>query len=239
MTSIPVLCVALAAGSFLAVPSPASQEHPLAPESRNVAIVVYPGVELLDFSGPGEVFSASMGSAGHDFRVYTVASSAAPVVSQGFVTVTPGYTIADCPEPDIVVVPGGSVPMDDEGLIAWLGERSDSAEILMSVCNGAHLLGAAGLLEGLEVTSHHGALRSLAARNPSATVLSNRRFVDSGHVVTCAGVSAGIDGALQVVTRLHGEGRARAIARYMEYDWRPDEIAAQHAEAGVRVSVKD
>lgn len=238
MSSILALCLATACGSLLSV-FPAPQEHPLADDARNVAIVVYPGVELLDFGGPGEVFSASMGPGGHDFRVYTVASRPGPIVSQGFVTVTPGHTIADCPAPDLVVVPGGSVPMDDHALVEWLREQSRTAEIVMSVCNGAHLLGAAGLLEGLEVTTHHGALRSLAARNPATKVLSNRRFVDSGHVVTCAGVSAGIDGALQVVTRLHGEARARAIARYMEYDWRPGEIATRHAEPAARVSGTD
>lgn len=235
MDSILALCLATACASLLsAFPTP--QEHPLAAEARNVAIVVYPGVELLDFAGPGEVFSMSMGPEGHDFRVFTVASRPGPIVSQGFVTVTPGHTIDDCPEPDLIVVPGGDVPMEDAELVDWLREQSRTADVVMSVCNGAHLLGAAGLLEGLEVTSHHSALRSLAVQHPGTRVLSNRRFVDSGRIVTCAGISAGIDGALQVVTRLHGEARARAVARYMEYDWRPEEIAAQHAEPAVRVN---
>jgi tetratricopeptide (TPR) repeat protein len=104
------------------------------------------------------------------------------------------------------------------------------------VCNGAYLLADAGLLDGLEATTHHGALEELAAAHPKTRVTTNRRFVDCGKVLTCAGVSAGIDGALHVVERLHGDAAARATARYMEYDWRPEEIAKLHAQPGRRVN---
>ncbi len=208
------------------------------PRVRNVAILVYEGVELLDFAGPGEVFSAAHhrghgGGAGggqRAFRVYTVAKTREPVTSQGFVELTPGHSLADCPAPDIVVVPGGNVPSEDPELQRWLAERARSCELVMSVCNGALLLGAAGLLDGLEVTTHHGSLQALARLTPRARVLSNRRFVDCGRILTCAGVSAGIDGALHVVERLLGAEEARGVARYMEYDWRPEELARLHAE---------
>lgn len=203
-----------------------------APHVRQVAILVYPGVELLDFAGPGEAFSAARGPTGRAFRVFTVAKTKDPLVSQGFVRITPEFSIADCPKPDIVVIPGGNVPDGDAELQTWIKECAKSTELVMSVCNGALLLGRTGLLDGLEATTHHGSLESLALGTPDARVFSNRRFVDSGKVMTCAGVSAGIDGALHVIRRMLGEKAARDCAWYMEYEWRPEEIDKKHAEPG-------
>jgi len=200
-------------------------------KTRNVAILVYEGVELLDFAGPGEVFAA----AGHGaFHVYTVADRAGPVTSMGFLTIVPQYTIDDCPTPDIIVVPGGGVPAQNERLQAWVAHHRKTGELLMSVCNGAALLARAGVLAGLEVTTHHSTFDSVIAGEPTAAALVNRRFVDHGALLTTAGISAGIDGALHVVARLAGQEVAQATATYMEYDWRPEEIAELHAQPGIR-----
>lgn len=212
-----------------------SPVRPRAPEPdppRRVAVVVFDGVELLDFAGPSEVFSAARQDGRRAFDVFTVSSNLEPVTSQGFLEILPSHSYADCPPAEIVVVPGGRIPAADRELRRFLRSRSASSEILMSVCNGAVLLASAGLLEGLEVTSHRSALPHLELLVPSATVLENRRFVDYGGIVTSAGVSAGIDGALHVVERLHGAETAAATARYMEYDWRPDEISKLHREPG-------
>jgi transcriptional regulator GlxA family with amidase domain len=214
----------------------ASATAPTATGPRKVAIVLFPGVELLDFAGPGEVFAAARGLTGRAFDVVTVAASRAPLTSQRFLTITPTYTFEDCPAPDIVVVPGGDIPDDDLALRAWVLACSKKAEVVMSVCNGAGVLAAAGMLDGLEVTSHHGVLEHLQMLAPKANFVSNRRFVDHGRVFTAAGVSAGIDGALQVVSRLVSEESARATAAYMEYDWRPEELTKRHAEPPKRVS---
>ena len=223
----------LAHALLLAHPTTSMQEAAAAPaRERLVAILVYPDVELLDFAGPGEVFSAADGPAGHAFRVVTVAKTKAPIESQGFVAITPEYSIADCPAPDIVVVPGGHVPHGDAELQQWVKRCAQSSELVLSVCNGALLLASSGLLDGLEATTHHGSLEALASAHPRTRVLTNRRFVDNGRIMTCAGVSAGIDGALHVVERLLGDEVARNTARYMEYDWRPAEIAALHAQPG-------
>jgi len=227
--------------ALLACQAPSAQEVRAAgaaasTKTRTVAILVYEGVELLDFSGPGEVFSAAHGPSGRAFKVFTVAKTKAPVRSQGFVTITPEFSIADCPAPDIVVIPGGNVPSEDRELQEWVQRCADTNELVMSVCNGAFLAAEAGLLDGLEVTTHHGSLQALSANYPKAKVFTNRRFVDSGHIMTCAGVSAGIDGALHVVERLLGAQAAKDTARYMEYEWRPDEIAKQHAEPGRTVT---
>ncbi|MSR62838.1 MAG: hypothetical protein EXS08_10390 [Planctomycetes bacterium] len=217
--------------------APVSAEPRTAP--RNVAILIYEGVELLDFAGPGEVFSAAHGPAGRAFHVFTVAKTKEPVRSQRFVTITPEFSIADCPAPDLVVIPGGNVPYEDHELQDWVRRCAGSSELVLSVCNGAFLAAQAGLLDGLEVTTHHGSLQALSANFPKLTVLTNRRFVDSGRVMTCAGVSAGIDGALHVVERLLGAQAAKDTARYMEYEWRPAEIAALHAQKGRLVTEGD
>jgi putative intracellular protease/amidase len=192
-------------------------------ESRNVAIVVFPGVELLDFAGPGEVFaSAGIGA----FHVFTVAATHDAVVSQGFVRITPEYAIADSPKPDILVVPGGGVGslIDDAKMMEWLKAHAASAELTMSVCNGAVVLAKAGLLDGLRATSHFGAIPRLR-QFPRITVVPAERFVDNGRIITTQGVSAGIDGALHVVERLLGAEAAWSDARYMMYHWEPPALS--------------
>ncbi len=221
-------------GSLTVLPASGMQEKRV----RNVAILVYPGVELLDFAGPGEVFASTHWPGQHAFEVYTVAETKAPVTSQGFVSVTPQYAFDDCPKPDIVVVPGGQAPTGEK-VLSWVRERAKDAEVMMSVCNGALVYANAGLLKGLEVTTHKSALQEVALLEPTAKVFTNRRFVDNGKVLTSAGISAGIDGALHLVARLCGDDVAWKTARYMEYDWRPDEIAKMHAQPGVAVEGAD
>ncbi len=225
----------LVASALLSTPVPATQDSFAVSTPRKVAIVVFPGVELLDFAGPGEVFAVARGKGTHGFDVYTVARTKEPVTSMGFATITPQYTLDDCPMPDIVVVPGGEVPARDLVLREWIQARAKTAELMMSVCNGALVYANAGLLRGLEVTTHHSALQSLAMFEPEARVFTNRRFVDSGKVLTAAGIAAGIDGSLHVVERYYGQEAAWAAARQMEYDWRPDEIAKLHAQPGTAV----
>ncbi len=209
-----------------ALPAPATQ--PAASKAtRNVAIVVHEGVELLDFAGPGEVFAAAGRNPAADqpwFQVYTVAPEAGPIVSQGFVKITPGYTIDNCPRPDIVVIPGGATQVitRHRKFMEWLRQIAPQCDVAMSVCTGAFALADLGLLDGKEVTTHWGSLAGLARAAPNAQVVADRRFVDNGRVVTTAGVSAGIDGALHVVARLLGREIAERTARYMEYRWEPD-----------------
>ena len=185
-------------------------------QQRNVAIVVYPGVELLDFAGPGEVFAAA------DFNVFTVAATKDPIVSQGFLRITPEHSIADSPKVDILVIPGGHAASvyDDPKMMAWVKARVPATELTMSVCNGALVLAQAGLLDGLRATSHTGAIAALR-KFPRITVVPEERFVDNGRIVTTQGVSAGIDGALHVVARLLGADAATTVARYMMYRWEP------------------
>jgi transcriptional regulator GlxA family with amidase domain len=190
----------------------------------NVAIVIYNQMELLDFAGPAETFQAA--GMGMRYHVYTVADTLKPIVSQGFVTITPQYTIADCPPPDIVVIPGGNAnsARKNKNLMAWIKNVAPDVQCMFSVCTGAFVLADAGLLDGLEATSHHSAVGNLGKNYPKIKVRKDRRVVDNGKIVTAAGVSAGIDGALYLVARMCGQATAKRTAEYMEYRWQPEPI---------------
>jgi putative intracellular protease/amidase len=215
------------------VPARASTAEPAKPYTRNVAIVLYEGVELLDFAGPGEVFQAAGSLAEHRgkraFNVYTVATSTKPVTSQRFLTVVPAYAIDDAPKPDIIVIPGcgSSVLTSDPKFMAWAAKAGAAAEITLTVCTGAFVPARAGMLDGRTATTWYGATDRLREAAPKATVQDGRRFVDNGSIITTAGVSAGIDGALHAVARLAGRAVADRTARYMEYHWTPEPYLAK------------
>jgi transcriptional regulator GlxA family with amidase domain len=197
---------------------------------RHVAIVIFDDVEVLDFCGPFEVFGVCGRRSGiTPFEVHTVAERR-PVIARNKLNVNPTYLFADAdaPKPDIVVVPGGygtRREMHNPVVLDWVLKAQRDAELLLSVCTGALILGAAGLLDGLEATTHYGAYDELRKAAPSCIVRTDQRYVDSGAVVTSAGVSAGIDMALHVVERLHGTDVAQETARYMEYEGRYAEAA--------------
>lgn len=204
---------------------------------RNVAIVLYEGVELLDFAGPGEVFAQAQTVDGQvGFNVYTVAETVAPIVSQGFVTVKPQYSFKTAPPADIVVFPGGSVNnfLNNEAAMTWAKAAAGEAEIALSVCNGAFILANSKLLENKNVTTHWTSINKLREQVPTATVAENVRFVDAGQIITTAGVSAGIDGALHVVERLLGGQAAKLTAKTMEYTWQPIKRVGKNKSAGNR-----
>jgi transcriptional regulator GlxA family with amidase domain len=184
---------------------------------RKVAILIWDGVELLDFAGPAEVFTTT--DRGRAFEVYTVSAELHPVVSQGFLSINPQHAFRGAPRPDILLVPGGNadIPIGSASTMEWVRTTSHAAEITMSVCTGSLVLAAAGLLDGLEATTWHGSLDQLRTLAPRARVVGDRRFVDNGRIVTAAGVSAGIDAALHLVHRLVGDDAARDSARWIEY----------------------
>jgi len=165
--------------------------------TRNVAVVLYEGVEILDFAGPAEVFAAAADHAGlvdgPAFRPYTVAVTKDPILSQGFVRVTPEFSIDDAPRPDVLVLPGGSSGRltGDPRFMAWVTRAIEGAEVTLTVCTGAFVAAKAGALDGRAATTWYDAVDRLRKVTPKATVQEGRRFVDSGPVVTTAGVSAG------------------------------------------------
>jgi putative intracellular protease/amidase len=194
-------------------------------KQRNVAIVLYDGVEILDFAGPTEVFTAAGNGA---FRVFTVAPTSGPVLSQGVLKVHPDYSVEKAPVPDILVLPGGnsrSFTRSAPGM-AWVKKVTAKNELSMSVCTGAFILADLGLLDGRPATTHWGAIGRMRSAYPKVQVKTDVRFVDDDRIVTTAGVSAGIDGALHVVQRLLGDDVAWETARYMQYAWEPKQSAS-------------
>jgi transcriptional regulator GlxA family with amidase domain/DNA-directed RNA polymerase subunit RPC12/RpoP len=189
-------------------------------QQMTICFYLQEGVEVLDFAGPMEVFTAA------GFRVFTVSRSKGLVTSQGILKIMPDYTIDDAPPSDILAFFGGgtNAATKDTALIAWIESRRASTSYFFSVCTGAFILGKAGLLDGLSATTFHSSIEALRTALPQTRVLANVRFVDNGRVMTTAGISAGIDGALHLVTRLKGEDAAKDAAAYMEYDrWIPNQ----------------
>jgi len=186
------------------------------------AIVIFDEVEVLDFAGPFEVFSVTGRRRKLElFDVYTVAERLAPVAARNGLSINPRYSFAGCPPPEILVVPGGygtRREMKNPMMLEWIARTGPACELVLSVCTGALILGAAGLLDDREATTHFMAFDELRAVAPHAHVREDRRIVDNGNVILSAGVSAGIDMSLHVVARLLGTEVARETARYMEYE---------------------
>ena len=195
----------------------------MASPPMRVGIFLFDEVEVLDFAGPFEVFSiAGRRDNLEPFEVFTVAERPEPVLARNGLSINPRYTFADCPPPDILVVPGGfgtRREMKNPAVVTWVRTTSWASQITFSVCTGSLVLAMAGLLEGLEATTHHLALDELKAVAPNTRVQPDQKVVDTGRIVTSGGISAGINGALSLVARLMGEEYAVEAARYMEYDW--------------------
>jgi transcriptional regulator GlxA family with amidase domain len=199
-------------------------------ERKRVGIVLFEDIEVLDFCGPFEVFSAvrlneeQRREEPSPFDVWLVAENPEPVTTTGNMNVIPHYTFESCPALDILVVPGGWGTREElKNLIMldWLRARAAEVETLTSVCTGSMLLGFAGLLDGRHATTHWRSLDWMRDAFPEVTVEFEKHVVEDGPVVTSAGISAGIDMALRVVARYFGENIARATARHMEYAY-PD-----------------
>jgi transcriptional regulator GlxA family with amidase domain len=189
---------------------------------KNVAILIFDDVEVLDFTGPFEVFALTDELCHHEaFHTFMVAESPGSVRARHGLKVVPDFTLENCPPPHVLVVPGGSGTrplLKKPALLEWIHTKARSAEIVMSVCTGALVLAKAGLLDGLRLTTHHTALDLLRELAPTATVDPSQRFHDNGTIITAAGISAGIDSSLHVVSRLLGPAAAEATVRQMEYE---------------------
>jgi transcriptional regulator GlxA family with amidase domain len=198
---------------------------------RRVGILVFPNVEVLDFCGPFEVFSVTRLDEERrrfdpsPYEVMIIAQHPGIVVATGGLRVVPDHTLQDCPALEVLVVPGGwgtRGEMLNDRLVAWLAERAPQVPTLTSVCTGSLLLGKAGLLEGKRTTTHWRALEEMRSLFPDIHLIDDQHVVEDGDLITSAGISAGIDMALRVVVRHHGEAIARATAKYMEYPYPED-----------------
>ncbi|AOS63840.1 Putative amidotransferase [Actinoalloteichus hymeniacidonis] len=190
-------------------------------EQRTIAFVIYPGLTPLDIVGPLQVL-AGLAAFVPEYRVAVVAANTEKMPSDSGLLLAAEYTFDEVPDPFIVVVPGGMTPtlaaMTDERLLRYLRESASGAHLMTSVCTGALLLGAAGLLEGRRATTHWMFVTVLAALGATP---ARERWVQDGPVLTAAGVAAGIDMALHLAQQLEGEEVARRIQTMIEYDPEP------------------
>jgi transcriptional regulator GlxA family with amidase domain len=191
---------------------------------QQVGILLFDGVELLDFAGPFEVFSAADElRGGSAFEVWTVAAGPEPVRTHNGLVVVPRHAFSSAPRPDLLIVPGGfgtRALLHQPDVLDWIQAAAGSAGLVVSVCTGSLVLAKLGLLDGLRVTTHHQLFDLLAELAPSATLVRGARFTDNGRICTAAGVSAGIDLSLHLVGRLLGEAAAAETAHYIEYERR-------------------
>lgn len=191
----------------------------LVPRSELVhaAILVFDGVQIIDYAAPYEVFGQAR------FYTYLVSPDGGPITTSMDMHVTPHFGIDDAPRPDVLLVPGGDVGAmrESEEVLAWVRESAAGADHVLSVCNGAFILAQAGLLDGLTATTFHRLLEELALRFPRTEVVRGVRFVDNGKIVTSAGLSAGIDAAIHLVGEVKGAEAAPKLAAHLEYAWDP------------------
>ena len=222
-------------GSQSASPQKAISNHaspapkPLKPPASgmiNVAIIVSEGTNVIDLAGPMEVFSDAMltksGAPWHGeqndmvmpFNVYTVSDSLEPISANGLILV-PSFTFKTAPKPQVIVIPaqGGRTP----GQKAWLLENSKTADVTMSVCTGASMLAAYGLLDHQRATTHHLYMQDLQKRYPNVEFVTGTRYVENDSVATAGGLTSGIDLALHVVERYYGRAVAQSTAEFLEY----------------------
>jgi putative intracellular protease/amidase len=222
---------------LLAAAPPAFALGPKEGGGKNVAILIFPGVQIIDYTGPWEVLGHAYVNGRPAFHMYTVSDSTDPITTSMGMSVNPTFRFGREPKPDLIVLPGGNVDpqLENPALIRWIQENARGAELVLSVCNGAFFLAKAGLLDGLEATTFAGLIDELKEAAPKTRVVSDKRFVDNGKIITAAGLSSGIDGALHVIERLCGRGIAQVAAVSLEYDWRPDSGYARASLADRRL----
>ena len=194
----------------------------------NVGILIFNDVEVLDFTGPYEVFSRvrtikgaasrrSIDSA--PFNPFTISIDNGSIQATGGLKILPDFNFDNSPHIDILVIPGGygTRPLlNNEDLLIWIKQISESAKITSSVCTGALLLAKSGLLEGKRATTHWGAINALKSISKNINVIPDRRIIDD-EIITSAGVSSGIDMAFMIVEKLFGEEVASDTAKYIEF----------------------
>jgi transcriptional regulator GlxA family with amidase domain len=189
-----------------------------------VGIFVYDEAEVLDFSGPFEVFStaARIHPTGNRFSVFLVGETGAVVTARAGYRICPTHGFDDHPPIDLLVVPGGvhTEEMGKPPVLAWIARQAKTARVVASVCTGAFLLAAAGVLTNQRVTTHWEDMAELQRQFPALDVREGVRWVDEGRIVTSGGISAGIDMSLHLVGRLETPELAERTARQMEFNFR-------------------
>jgi transcriptional regulator GlxA family with amidase domain len=194
-----------------------------------VAFVMDNAATMIDFAGPWEVFQDASDGPNQSFHLFTVAATNEELQTTGNIVngkmsglrYRPDFTFANAPQPKVLVM--GAQSGRGEEKLEWIRKAAANADAVLSVCTGAFLLAATGLLDGLKATTHHDFYDQFASKYPTVTLVRGRRFVDNGKFVTAGGLTSGIDAALHIVERYHGRAATEQVAAYMEHyseDWK-------------------
>jgi len=239
MRSLSIRLFVLIFAALFAFPAMAEHEPHSQPQVR-VGVLLFDGVEIIDFAGPYEVF----GTAG--FGVVTISPDGKPVKTAMGLTVTPDASFANAPPFDILLVPGGDVAdaQKDPRILDFIRKHADSSRYVLSVCTGSFIMGSSGVLDGLKATTFNPRIGDMAKQYPKVDVIKDVRWADNGKVITSAGLSSGIDAALHVVARVRGTDQAKTIAMHLEYDWKSEggfvrsRMADRYIPAGLHDAVQ-
>lgn len=192
-----------------------------APATRTVGVLLFPGFELLDAYGPMELW----GNLGPQVRVVTIGKQRGPIASAQGPQSIAQFSYRAAPALDLLLVPGGPgarALLNDQPTLEFVRTRAAKAELVMSVCNGASILAAAGLLDGRRATTNKASWKVITARRPAVHWVASARWVEDGKLVTSSGVSAGMDMTLHAIARLFGQATADDLANGTEYEWHRD-----------------
>jgi transcriptional regulator GlxA family with amidase domain len=212
----------LAAAGSASPAEKGDERFPLPADKKplKVAFLIDEDATVIDFCGPWEVFEDAEMADVPGFELFTVAPTTSPITATGGMKIVPDYSLASAPSANIIVIPaqrGGHDPKGAGDKPEWLRSRRSETDVIMSVCTGAFLLARSGLLDGLNATTHHLFYDSFEGMFPKVKLLRNVRIVDNGSIMSTAGLSSGIDGALHLVERYYGAESAVKTAQYMEY----------------------
>jgi transcriptional regulator GlxA family with amidase domain len=210
---------------------------PPAGRAIKVAFLIGPGATMIDFTGPWEVFqdvmltksgkavttheAAMSDDVRSPFELYVVSEKKEVITVSAGMQITPNYTFADAPQPDVIVIPAHQASNAE---LEWLKKVAPRTDVTMSVCAGAGILAKTGLLDGLQATTHHWFVDYFNKTYPAVKFVKGERFVEHARYSTAAGLTSGIDMAMRVVERYFGHDVAETTAQYMEYHsplWNP------------------
>ncbi len=188
---------------------------------RNVGILIFDNAEVLDFTGPFEVFSVSSELHNHTlFNVFCVAKNEEGISAVNGLSINPHYSFENVPKIDILIISGGEGTKKqilDKDVLSWLEKTHKETELTLSICSGSRLLGVLGELDEKPYCTHHQVYENMKELVPTGKPQENKRFVRSGKIYTSGGISAGIDLSFHIVEQLYGKKVANDTARYMEY----------------------
>lgn len=193
--------------------------QPIMKTQIKVAVLIYNGVELVDMNGPIDVFIKANRYNNNRYQIYTVAATMDQIDSEGeVVKISPQYDITNCPEPDLIVIPGIIDHEVDSGVITWIKQMGENGKQIMSVCIGLYTLAKTGLLSNKRATTHYQVINTVHEQYPDINLVKNVRVVMDGNIISTGGITSGIDGALYLVEEYDGAIMAQQVADVMIYN---------------------